>query len=166
MQQPEANALLCKFAKKWQTEYFACLMHWAHKKKNRRLTDVLWAYMKLIFWNWQVAAQTCILTYLCILAGYSSCPNAHVAAFLAHAMQESRKANGMGTTHFYANVVKCSAWNRQHFCTSKDRWVSHRILVNCTDDRHQVFIPEEARYAISGPSLPRRMLQRRWGSYH
>lgn len=103
-------------------EYFACQMQWAHKKKYRHLTDVLLAYMELIFWNWQ-DASTDMHSHLslCILAGYSSCPNAYGTAFLAHTMQESRKANGMGTTHFCVNAVKCSTWNQQHFCTSKDR---------------------------------------------
>lgn len=62
-------------------------------------------------------------------------PVAPVAAFLARTVQESRKANGMDTTHFGVDVVKCSTWNWQHFCIRKDRWVSHRIVVNCTDNK-------------------------------
>lgn len=51
----------------------------------------------------------------CILTGYSSCPNAYEAAFLARTMQESRKASGIATMHISAWMcIACGAQMKQY----------------------------------------------------
>lgn len=72
-------------------------------------------------------------------------------------MWESSKANGIGTTHLCMDVVKCGGRKQQHTLALEwtARWVSHRTLVDST----------EQQYAISGLSLFRYRLWHRWGSY-
>lgn len=106
-------------------------------------------------------ARTCVLTSICILPGYSSCPNAYEATFLAH---------NAGIEKGKQHRRHISAWMGRNAVPGSSTYALGKTagflaeFVNCTDNKDTRYLPRPM-VCNKGLSLPRYMLQHRWGSY-